>query len=606
MTGNLEECSPALHIGEQTITQSEESVFEKILIANRGEIAIRVARTCRELGIKTVAVYSSLDAEALHVRSCDEAYLIAEGPSHGGYLDIGAIVEIMIRSGAEAVHPGYGFLAENADFARSVTEAGGVFVGPLPETIELMGSKISSRIAAEEAGLQGVPGRNDPLLGAEQVIAFGNEVGWPVAIKASYGGGGRGLKVVSEEGEAEEQFASAQREAITYFGRPEVYVERYLKAPRHIEMQIIADNFGNVLWLGERDCSAQRRHQKLIEETPAANLSDKTRIEMGEAATALARRCSYRGVGTVEYLYENGEFFFLEMNTRLQVEHPVTELVTGLDLVRMQLEVAAGSELSLSQEEIVIRGHSIECRINAEDPTGGAFLPSPGHISSMAFAGGFGVRVDSGYGPGSDVSPNYDNLIAKLSVWGIDREDARRRMLRALDETTIIGVATTVPASKLILGSPEFVAGTHSTHFVEQDLDLSSITPPLPEDGTLDAEGRVLQTVETEVDGQRYSVRMWLDAPLVHSGGAPRAARQRGNSLNVSGDSNTIVVPMQGTIMSVDVQTGDTVAIGDVICVLEAMKMENPIRSTAEGTVSELRVSVGDALGPGDIVAVIS
>ncbi len=580
-------------------------MFEKVLIANRGEIAIRVARTCRELGIRTVAVYSELDANALHVRSCDEAYLIAGPSPEAGYLDSAAIVAIMVRSGAQAVHPGYGFLAENAEFARNVTEAGGVFIGPLPETIELMGSKISSRVAAAEAGVNGVPGQNVPLNDASEVIAFGEQVGWPVAIKASYGGGGRGLKVVYSASEASDQFASAQREAQAYFGRPEVYVERYLANPRHIEMQIIADNFGNALWLGERDCSSQRRHQKLIEETPAAALSDETRTKMGQASVALAQRCDYRGVGTVEFLYEDGEFYFLEMNTRLQVEHPVTELVTGLDLVRMQLEVAAGEELALTQSQITTRGHAIECRINAEDPTGGAFLPSPGTISTLAMAGGFGVRVDAGYGSGDAVSPNYDNLIAKLSVWGRDREDARRRMLRALDETTILGVATTIPAAKIILESTPFIEATHSTHFVESDLDLSSITPPAGVDGTIDNEGRVLTTIDSEIDGRRFRVRLWLEASIGASGAGAIAPKRRASGINPVGDHKVITAPMQGTIMSVEVNVGDSVQVDDVICVLEAMKMENPIRAKADGVIKELRVKVGDGLGPGDLVAVI-
>lgn len=575
-------------------------MFEKVLIANRGEIAIRVARTCRELGIATVAIYSELDANALHVRSCDEAYLLVGESPQAGYLDIEAIVEIMGRSGAQAVHPGYGFLAENAFFARAVTEAGGVFIGPLPETIELMGSKISSRIAAEQAGVRGVPGRNEPLENADQVINFGREAGWPVAIKASYGGGGRGLKVVNEEHEAVEQLAAAQREALSYFGRAEVYLERYLSRPRHIEMQLIADNYGNAIWLGERDCSAQRRHQKLVEETPAPGISDETRTKMGEAAVALAKRCGYRGVGTVEYLYEEGEFYFLEMNTRLQVEHPVTELVTGLDLVHMQLEIAAGEALAITQEQVAVRGHAIECRINAEDPSAGGFLPSPGMISTLQFAGGFGVRVDAGYGPGDEVLPYYDNLIAKLSVWGATREEARHRMLRALDETLISGVSTTIPASKIIVDAQPFIDATHSTRFVENELDLSEITPPLT-DGAQDQDGRTLQTIETEVDGRHYQVRVWLDSAL----GTKRRTKRRAQSVSLGGDDKTITAPMQGTIMSVACSVGDSVAIDDVICVLEAMKMENPIRARSAGTIVELRVKVGDGLGPGDIVAVI-
>jgi len=580
-------------------------VFEKVLIANRGEIAIRVARTCHELGIATVAIYSELDANSAHVRACDEAYLVDGQNPIAGYLDIEAIVAVMARAEADAVHPGYGFLAENAAFARAVTLAGAVFVGPLPETIELMGSKISARAAAESAGVRGVPGHNIPVENLEEIIAFADSAGWPVAIKAAYGGGGRGLKVVHSPDEAREQFEAATRESLAYFGRSEVYLERYLLAPRHIEMQVIADNFGDVVWLGERDCSSQRRHQKLIEETPAPAISEAIREEMGEAAATLARRCHYRGVGTVEFLYENGGFYFLEMNTRLQVEHPVTELVTGLDLVRLQLEIAAGEPLPISQKEVVSHGHAIECRINAEDPSGGAFLPSPGTIGEIHLPGGFGVRIDAGYEAGDEVSTNYDNLIAKVSVWGHDRAEARTRMLRALDETVITGVATTVPALKLILTSEPFIAATHSTSFVETAVDLSPIGPPLGPDGTRDHLGRILETLETEVDGRRYRVRIWLDAATKGNSPKHRAPTSRSHQISVEPNSRTITAPMQGTIISVAVSVGDHVEIEQTICVLEAMKMENPIRTRSAGVVREIRVSVGDSLGPGDIVAVI-
>jgi acetyl-CoA/propionyl-CoA carboxylase biotin carboxyl carrier protein len=577
-------------------------VFRRILIANRGEIALRVIRTCRDLDIQSIAVYSDLDANALHVRSADEAYALPGSSAAESYLNIEAVIDIVRRSGADAVHPGYGFLAENADFARAVAEAGAVFIGPKPATIELMGSKLASREAAERAGVTGVPGRNEAITEAAQVIDFGAEVGFPVAIKASYGGGGRGMKVVWSPEEATDALGSAKREALNSFGRDEVYLERYLARPRHIEMQILGDQFGNVIWLGERDCSSQRRHQKLVEETPAPEFPDEIRQQMGEAAVRLGKSCRYESTGTVEFLYENGAFYFLEMNTRLQVEHPVTELVTGLDLVALQFRVAFGDELDITQSDVTTHGHAIECRVNAEDPTGGAFLPSPGTISAMRLAGGYGVRTDSGYEQGDVVSPNFDNLIAKVVAWGLDRESTRRRMLRALDETMIEGVATTIPALRLILESDAFKSGTHSTNFVETELDLSSIVAPA-HDGAVDDGGRVLTTVESEVDGQRFSVRLWMEPA---DNAASASARRRPNSGVPGVNDGVITVPMQGTIVQVLVETGSMVASGDVICVLEAMKMENPIRSPKDGTVTELRVQTGDTLGAGDIIAVIS
>ena len=579
-------------------------MFRRILIANRGEIALRVIRTCRDLDIAAVALYSELDANALHVRSADSAYGLPGTTAAESYLNIEAIIDIIQRSGAEAVHPGYGFLAENADFARAVSAAGAVFIGPKPDTIELMGSKLASREAAEQAGVKGVPGRNQAISEAAQVVEFGREVGFPVAIKASYGGGGRGMKVVWNPDEAADALSSARREALGSFGRDEVYLERYLSRPRHIEMQIVGDQFGKVIWLGERDCSSQRRHQKLVEETPAANFPDEIRQQMGAAAVRLGESCRYESTGTVEFLYEDGDFYFLEMNTRLQVEHPVTELVTGLDLVALQLQVAYGEELGIAQSDVTTRGHAIECRINAEDPTGGAFLPSPGTISTMQLAGGYGVRTDAGYEAGDVVSPNFDNLIAKVVSWAPDRESARRRMLRALDETVITGVATTSPALRLILESEAFVTGTHSTNFVETELDLSSLER-VPDDGSTDERGRVLSTVESEVDGERFTVRLWMEPTTGASAAPPHKARRA--MLGVPGaNDGVITVPMQGTIVHVLVEAGATVASGDVICVLEAMKMENPIRSPKDGTVTELRVQTGDTLGAGDIVAVIS
>jgi len=590
-------------------------VLKKVLIANRGEIAVRVIRTCRELGVATVAVYSELDREALHVRLADEAYALGGQTAAESYLNTDAILGIVEASGADAVHPGYGFFSENTDFARAVTDRGVTFVGPPPEAIDVMGDKISSRHAAEKAGVSGVPGRSEVLGSPDEVTAFGNEFGWPVAIKAAYGGGGRGMKVVEGPGQAKEALESAMRESLAYFGRDECYVERYLAWPRHVEMQIIADTHGTTLWLGERDCSAQRRHQKLVEESPAPNFPDEVRRAMGEASVKVAEACGYVNAGTVEFLYQDGEFFFLEMNTRLQVEHPVTELVTGLDLVEWQLRVASGEPLGFSQEDVRRHGHAIEVRINAEDPAGGAFTPSPGTITRLVPPGGPGVRLDAGYESGDTVSQFYDNLVAKLVVWGHDREAARRRMLRAIAETVLEGVATTLPADVAILEHPDFVAGEHSTNWVEQTLDLSGVVaaatvPPAPAD---DGEAPpVPRDVTAEVDGRRYQVRLWVpdlgDAVLASTGGSgpvrgPGPKRPKATASGAG--SGTVAVPMQGTIVRVMVAEGDTVEVGQTVCVLEAMKMENNVNAEKAGTVKEVRVLAGESVGPGDVIAVI-
>ncbi len=581
-------------------------MLRKVLIANRGEIAVRVIRTCREMGIATVAVYSELDRDALHVRLADEAYALGGQTAAESYLNTEAILNAIRLSGADAVHPGYGFFSENTDFARAITAMGVTFIGPPTGAIEVMGDKISSRVAAAEAGVNGVPGRNDTLSDPAQVIAFGEEFGWPVAIKAAYGGGGRGMKVVNGPDEAAAALESAMREALSYFGRSECYVERYLTWPRHIEMQVLGDTHGNVLWLGERDCSAQRRHQKLVEESPAPNFPDDVRRAMGEAAVKVSRACGYYNAGTVEFLYQDGEFFFLEMNTRLQVEHPVTELVTGLDLVEWQIRVASGEALPFTQDDIKRDGHAIEVRINAEDPSQGRFAPSPGTLTTFRAPSGPGVRLDAGYEAGDTVSQYYDNLIAKLIVWGPDRDRARRRMLRAIEETTITGVATTLPADVIILSDEEFVAGTHSTKWVETNLDFSSIPSPLPA-AAPESDELVRHDVVAEVNGKRVSVALYA-APSA-GGAAPRAAaaaKPRRPKAAVAAGSGDVTAPMQGTIVKVSVAVGEEVAVGDTVVILEAMKMENAVVAQRAGVVESISVNAGDSVSAGDVVAVIS
>ena len=586
--------------------EGDTQVLKKVLVANRGEIAVRVLRTCREMGIATVAVYSELDRDALHVRLADEAYALGGQTAAESYLNTEAILDAIEKSGADAVHPGYGFFSENTDFARAITARGVTFIGPPPEAIEVMGDKISSRIAAEAAGVSGVPGRSQTLVDASEIVAFGEEFGWPVAIKAAYGGGGRGMKVVHSADEAAAAFESAQRESLAYFGRDECYVERYLTWPRHIEMQVLADAHGNTLWLGERDCSCQRRHQKLVEESPAANFPDEVRQAMGEAAVKVSKACGYVNAGTVEFLYQDGEFYFLEMNTRLQVEHPVTELVTGLDLVEWQLRIAAGEALTFGQNDVRRQGHSIEVRINAEDPSGGRFTPSPGTLTKFTQASGPGVRMDAGYMEGDTVSQYYDNLIGKLVVWADDREHARRRMLRALEETVIEGVATTIPAAQRILEHQDFADGIHSTKWVEERLDLSDLVVSVVA-GDTDDQGRVAKAVTAEVNGQRYEMTLYLPETqaVVGAASATKKARRSGGASAVIGQAGAVTVPMQGTIVKVMVEVGDAVEAGQTICILEAMKMENPITAGAAGTVTELKVAAGDSVANGDVVAIV-
>jgi acetyl-CoA/propionyl-CoA carboxylase biotin carboxyl carrier protein len=593
----------------------------KILIANRGEIAIRVMRTCRELAITTVAVYSDLDRHAAHTRYADEAYTLGGQTAAESYLNTARILEVIDQSGAEAVHPGYGFFAENADFARALTDAGAIWIGPPPAAIDIMGDKISSRRAAAAADVAAVPGTLEPVRSVDEIVAFGEQHGWPVAIKAAYGGGGKGLKVVRGPDEVEAGFESATREAAAYFGRSEAYLERYLVRPRHIEIQVFADAHGNAVWLGERDCSTQRRHQKLIEESPAPGLDDAVRQAMGDAAVKVARACGYTNAGTVEMLYQDGEFWFLEMNTRLQVEHCVTEMVTRLDLVAEQIRVAAGEPLSFTQDDVAPLGHAIECRINAEDVTRG-FLPSPGRITRLRVPSGPGVRWDGGYESGDEVSQYYDNLVGKLIVWAPDRASAVQRAIRALGEMDVDGIHTTIPAHLALLEHPDFVAGVHSTKWVEEDLDLTALleartgtgapaSAAEPADAPAAPDAPLVErTVPVEVNGKRFVVKVWLPQGSATGGATSRSTgRPRSRPATASGGgaagSGTITAPMQGTIVKVLVAEGDTVELGQAVLVLEAMKMENHINAGTAGTVKEIRVAAGDTVGPGDVLAVI-
>jgi acetyl-CoA/propionyl-CoA carboxylase biotin carboxyl carrier protein len=583
-------------------------VLSKILIANRGEIAVRVIRAAREMGIATVAVYSELDRNALHVRLADEAYALGGQTAAESYLNTEAILDAIRTSGADAVHPGYGFFSENADFARAITDMGVTWIGPPAAAIDEMGDKVSSRLAAQRGGAPIVPGTTEFAQGPDEIRAFGDEFGWPVCIKAAFGGGGRGMKVVESADAVEEAMASAQREAKAFFGRDEVYVERYLTWPRHVEVQIVGDQQGNVVWVSTRDCSAQRRHQKLIEEAPAPGLPDGVEEAMGEAAVKAAKAVGYYNAGTVEFIYQDGEFFFLEMNTRLQVEHPVTEVITGIDLVEWQIRVAAGESLPMTQEQVAARrtGAGIEVRINAEDPAGGAFLPSPGPITELSAPSGFGVRFDTGYESGDEISQYYDNLVGKLIVWGRDRDTAIARTITALREMRVSGVATTIPADIAILEHPDFAAVEHSTKWVEQTLDLSGVSaaPAAPPEG--ESEPLVERTTTIEVNGRRFAVRMWVPETVGVAAAAPKRAKRAGGGSPSGGGSGQVTVPMQGTIVKVLVEVGQSVEAGQAVVVLEAMKMENQISADVSGTIAEVKVSAGDTVGGGDTVVVIT
>jgi acetyl-CoA/propionyl-CoA carboxylase biotin carboxyl carrier protein len=581
--------------------------FSKVLVANRGEIAVRIFRTLRELGIETVAVYSEVDRDSLHVHMADEAYLVGPGPPAESYLVEDRLLEVARRAGAEALHPGYGFLAENAGFARKVARAGLVWIGPPGSAIEIMGSKTAARERMAAAGVPVVPGTTAPVGSAQEVLRVGEELGWPLAIKAAAGGGGKGLKVVDGPEEAERALESAQREGQAYFADASVYVERYLEDPRHVEVQVLADGHGNVIHLGERDCTIQRRHQKLVEETPSPAVDAELRARIGEIAVEAAQAVGYRSAGTIEgLLSRDGKYFFLEMNTRIQVEHTVTEMATGLDLVREQVLIAAGEPLSLRQQDVRLSGHAIECRINAEDPSSG-FLPTPGRITSYREPSGPGVRVDSGVTVGSEVPGLYDPLVAKLIVHDVDREHARRRMLRALDEFAIGGITTLLGFHRALLEHPCFVAGETCHGVVEseeladraQQLSHQQTTVPAQSDGF----PRRARKLTLELDGRRYEVETTEPEPPYLE--LARRRRDRGHGGAHAGTKDAVVTPMQGTVLAVEVAEGDEVQPGDVICIVEAMKMENEITAHRTGVVTELSVEPGQAVSNGQVVCVV-
>ena len=588
------------------------SAFTKVLVANRGEIAVRIFRTLREMGIGPVAVYSEADRGRLHVELADDAYLVGSGPSADSYLRGDRIVDAALRAGADAIHPGYGFLAENAPFARQVEEAGLVWIGPPPEAIEAMGSKVAARERMRAAGVPIVPGTTEPAESVEAVLAAADEVGYPVAVKASAGGGGKGLRVAESPDEVERAYETAQREGEAYFANPTVYVERYLDDPRHVEVQVLADAHGNAIHLGERDCTIQRRHQKLVEETPSPAVDEVLRERIGSIAVEAARAVGYRSAGTIEgLLARDGSYYFLEMNTRVQVEHTVTEAVTGIDIVREQVLVAAGEPLSLTQDDVVLRGHAIECRINAEDAARG-FLPSPGRISAYREPGGIGVRVDSGVRAGDEISDLYDPLIAKLIVHDSDREGARRRMLRALEEFVVEGPATLVGFHRALLSTPCFIDGETCSGIVEseelakrtQEFDQLShartTLVPNPDGGT----GALAQRlIAVEIDGRRHEVRLVAPAPPWSE--LARRHRERSKGLAAS-DSDAVSSPIQGVVLSVGVTEGESIGAGALICIVEAMKMENEIVSHRNGVVTGLSVVPGQQVASGEQICLIA
>ena len=589
----------------------------KVLIANRGEIAVRIIRTCRDLGIESVAVYAEPDRNALHVEMADEAFALGGSTAAESYLRGDAVISLAIRAGADAIHPGYGFLSENADFARAVVDAGITWIGPPPEAIESLGDKVSARKLAQLAGAPLVPGTPDPVKDADDVLEFAREHGLPVAIKAAFGGGGRGLKVARSMDEVAELFDSAVREAVAAFGRGECFVERFLDRPRHIETQCLADSYGTVAVISTRDCSLQRRHQKLVEEAPAPFLSEAQVQRLTEASKSILRSAGYVGAGTCEFLLgADGTISFLEVNTRLQVEHPVTEEVTGLDLVAEQIRIAEGE--ALGYDAVPVRGHSFEFRLNGEDPAM-RFLPSPGNITRAAWPMGPGVRVDAGIRPPATVSGAFDSMIAKLIVTGPDREMALGRARRALSELAIDGVKTTIPFHRAVLDHPSFAAESAEdfrVHTTWIETDFAPELSRLPEGPRVthapeepgDSE---TQRVVVEVGGKRLEVVLPAVIPLSRPGrpsSGPRPARHKraaGAPAVGASSSGDLAAPMQGTVVKVNVEVGSEVSEGDVLVVLEAMKMEQPLAATRAGTVASVNATVGETVAAGTILVAI-
>jgi acetyl-CoA/propionyl-CoA carboxylase biotin carboxyl carrier protein len=591
-------------------------MFEKVLVANRGEIAIRVMRTLKEMGIGSVAVYSEADRDAPHVGEADEAHLIGPPVPAESYLNVERLLQTADKASVQAIHPGYGFLAENPGFAAACEEAGITFIGPPASAIEAMGSKTRARELMASAGVPIVPGTTAPVESVADARKEAKRIGYPVACKAAGGGGGKGFRVASSEDELEEAFEGAAREGEKFFSDPTVYLERYLEDPRHVEVQVLADSHGNVVHLGERDCSIQRRHQKLIEEAPAPHVDDAMRERIGKIATDAAAAVDYRSAGTVEGLQEGDDYFFLEMNTRVQVEHCVTEMATGVDIVREQVLIAAGEELSVAQEDVELRGHAIECRINAEAAHKG-FAPAPGGIDAYVEPAGPGVRVDSGVRAGSEVTPLYDPMIAKLIVWDTDRERATARMLRALDEYEIGGLTTLVPFHRAILATEQWRKAETCRDLLADKKWLKSLAPAEPSAAAPEDEGAdgqpppQVRDYRVEVDGRLHEVKVIGAAPAEPNPGAatglrrPPRRERAGRGGAGGGAGETLVSPIQGSVLQVAVSKGDEVEEGTLICIVEAMKMENEITAHRAGKVTELGVAEGGSVAAGDTIAKI-